>query len=177
MSFCIRLSNFIQIGPYSVELWCSTDFQDGGHWGWRPPLQNVNVYQPFRSIRVWVITISGLEKQTSVILEFFFRLVLRPYHSNRRAIPHRANKFRPNLATRGGVMTSYTISRWRQRWFSTTSGFVYNDITLIRRSKSIRKPNFIDISQFTAETQLLPVWIRYDFSAILECFFRLRLRP
>ena len=101
----------------------------------------------------------------------------QPYHSNRRAIPHRANKFRPNLATRGGVMTSYTISRWRQRWFSTTSGFVYNDITLIRRSKSIRKPNFIDISQFTAETQLLPVWIRYDFSAILECFFRLRLRP
>ena len=44
---------------------------------------------------------------------FFFRLLLRPYHSNWRAVPHQATTFRPNRATRGGVMTSYTISRWR----------------------------------------------------------------
>jgi len=34
--------------------------------------------------------ISGLEKQTSAILEFFFRLLfrVRPYHSNRRRLPN-----------------------------------------------------------------------------------------
>ena len=32
MSFCIRLSKFIQIGPSSVELWWYIDFQDGGRW-------------------------------------------------------------------------------------------------------------------------------------------------
>jgi len=60
-------------------------------------------------------------------------LLLRPYHSNRRAIPHQVTKFRPNLATRCGVMTSYTISRWRQRQLNT-SGFVFDDATLFRRS-------------------------------------------
>jgi len=51
---------------------------------------------------------------------------------------------RPNRATHGGVMTSYTISRWRPR-LHTTSGFVLDDVTLFRRSTSISKPNFIDI--------------------------------
>jgi len=68
-----------------------------------------------------------------------------PDRSNLRAIPNQVSKFRPNRATRGGA-TSYTISRWRQRWLNTTSGFVYNDVTFIRRSKSIRKPNFVDAS-------------------------------
>jgi len=35
--------------------------------------------------------------------------------SNWRAILHEATKFRPNRATRCGVMTLYTISRWRLR--------------------------------------------------------------
>jgi len=33
LSFCIRLSNFIQIRPSSVELWCYIDFHDGERWG------------------------------------------------------------------------------------------------------------------------------------------------
>ena len=53
-----------------------------------------------------------------------FRLRIRPYRSNRRAILPLTTKFRPNRATGGGVMTSYTISRWRQRWINTTSSFV-----------------------------------------------------
>jgi len=53
---------------------------------WRPSHRKVNVYQQtkFRSrssIHVWVITISCLEKQTSAILEFFFRLLFRPCYS------------------------------------------------------------------------------------------------
>jgi len=31
MLFCIKLPNFIEIGPFSAELlWCYIDFQDGG---------------------------------------------------------------------------------------------------------------------------------------------------
>jgi len=30
---CIRLSNFMHIGAYLVELWCYINFQDGGRWG------------------------------------------------------------------------------------------------------------------------------------------------
>jgi len=132
-----------------LQLWCYIDFQDGGRWGaislpvsdWlTPSLQKINVYQQtkfrsYSSIYVAVITICGLEKQTSAILQFFFRLLLRPYHSNWRAIPHHATKFHSNRATRGAVMTSNTISRWRQRWLNTTSGFVCNDVSFIRRSK------------------------------------------
>jgi len=86
----------------------------------------------------------------SAILEFFFRLRLQPpHHSNHRAIVHQATKFRPNRVTRGGVMTSYTISRWRPRRLHTTSGFVLDDVTPFQRSTSTSKPNFISI---------LPVW-------------------
>jgi len=99
-------------------------------------------FRRYISIYGWDITTSALEKQTSAILEFFFTLLLRPYHSNRRAIPH-ATKFCPYRLTRGGVMTSYTISRWRQRWLNTTSGFVCNDVTFIRSSKCIRKRKLI----------------------------------
>jgi len=61
------------------------------------------------------------KKQTSAILKLFFRFQHRPYHSNRRAILHQTTKFRQN-ATRGGVMTSYTFSRWRPWLLHTTSG-------------------------------------------------------
>jgi len=123
---------------------------------WCHSLPKVKIYLQTKFRRHILIhdrntTTSGLEKQTSAILEFFFRLLLRPYFSNRSASPHQDTNFCPNRATRGGIMTSYTTSRWRQRWLNTTSGFVFDDVTLIRRSKSIRIPNFVNISQFTAE--------------------------
>ena len=62
------------------------------------------------------------------------------------AYVHQSTKFRPNRATRGALMTLYTFSRWRPRRLHTTSGFVFDDAALIRRSKSICKPNFVDIS-------------------------------
>ena len=106
-------------------------------------------------IHVWLINISVIPSEFwSVILEFFFRLLLRPYHNNRRAIWHQATKFRPNRATRCGVMTSCTISRWRQRWLNTTPGFAFDDVALIRRSKSIRKP--------ISSTYINP-WLRYNY--------------
>jgi len=41
--------------------------------------------------------------------------------------------------------------RWRPRRLDTTSGFVSVDVAAFRRSKSISKPNFVEISQLTAE--------------------------
>ena len=52
-----------------------------------------------------------------------------PDPSNLRAILHQGTKFPPNNVTRGGVMMSYTISRWRLRWLNTSYGFVLVDVT------------------------------------------------
>jgi len=188
MSFCTRLSNFIHIGPSLVELWCYIDFQDGERWmrnftsgfaladvpHFRRSVSRSRQtkFRSYSSIHVWVITISGLEKQTSVIFEFFFRLLLRSYHSDWRAIPHQATKCRPNLATRGGVMTLYTISRWRQRWLNTTSGFVV-DVTLIRRSKSVQ----ISSTYFNPRLDITTSGLEKQTSVILELFFPLRFLP
>jgi len=43
------------------------------------------------------------------------------------------------------------FSRWRPLPLYTTSGFVFVDVTAFRRSKSISKPNFVQISQLAAE--------------------------
>ena len=43
------------------------------------------------------------------------------------------------------------FSRWRTRPLNTTSGFVFVDVTAFRRSKSISKPNFVEISLLAAE--------------------------
>ena len=43
-------------------------------------------------------------------------------------------------------MTSYRFLRWRPRSLNTTSGFVFVDVFTFRWSKSINKPNFVDIN-------------------------------
>jgi len=43
------------------------------------------------------------------------------------------------------------FSTWRPRRLNATSGFVFVDVAVFRRPKSIRKPNFVDIAQLTAE--------------------------
>jgi len=91
------------------------------------------------------MTTSGLEKQTSAVLEFFFPLRFWPDRINLCAILNQVPKYRPNRAIRGAVMTLYAISRWQRRWRSTTSGFVFHVVTLFRSSKSIYRPDSIDI--------------------------------
>jgi len=59
------------------------------------------------SIQSWDIITSSLEKQTSAILEFSFRLRFRPHLSNRYVILQRTIKFHPNRSIRGRYMTSY----------------------------------------------------------------------
>ena len=57
--------------------------------------------------------ISGFEKQTSAILEFYFRFRLRPYHHSRHVILHQSAKFYPNRTAHGRKMTSCRFLRWR----------------------------------------------------------------
>ena len=47
------------------------------------------------------------------------------------------------------------LSRWRPRPLNTISGFAFVDIAAFRRSKSMSKPNFVDISN-------LNWWLRYN---------------
>ena len=53
--------------------------------------------------------------------------------------------------TSGRVMTSYRFSTWQPRRHNTTFGFVFVDFTIFEMSKFVRKSNFVDITQSTAE--------------------------
>jgi len=53
------------------------------------------------------IATSSWEKQTSAILDFFFRLRFWPYRTNRHVILYQSIKFHPNRSTRGKDKTSY----------------------------------------------------------------------
>jgi len=109
MSLCIRLPNFILSGAMMSYRFLR----------WRPLRRNftsgVSFYQrtkfrSYNSIRSWDITISGLEGQTSAILEFYFRFRFRPYHRSRHVIPHQCAKFHHIGPP---TMMSCRFSRWR----------------------------------------------------------------
>jgi len=80
---------------------------------WCHCLQMDKVYQEtkFRghtSIYSWHITTSVFEKQTSAILEFYFRFLSRPFRRYRRVILHPAAEFRPNRNIRRPPYWNYT---------------------------------------------------------------------
>ena len=90
-------------------------------------------------------------------------------------MPHQATKFRPNRTSHSGVMMSYTISRWRQRWLKTTSGFVFDNATFIKvkiypQTKLRRRISNCGWDTTTSS-------LGKQTSAILEFFFRLPLLP
>jgi len=121
MLFC---TSCCQIGPRIAEIWRHIDFQDGSHGrsvssfttsgflfvhvaAFRRPK---SISKPnFVQIHQFTveITTSVLEKQTSAILEFYFRFHFRPFHRNRRVTVRQAAEFRPNWITHCGNMTSY----------------------------------------------------------------------
>ena len=98
----------------------------------------------------WDITTSVFEKQTSAILEFYFRFLPWP-------LPVMCMSFcitLPNFVQIGAptaeIWRHIHFSRWRPRPLNITSGLVFV-VTAFRMSKSISKPNFVDISQLSAE--------------------------
>ena len=91
------------------------------------------------------------KKQTSAILEIYFRFRFQPFSRNLRIILHQATEFRQIEATTAEIWRHIHFLRWRLRRLNTTSGFVSVDAIAFRRSKSISKPNFVQISQLSAE--------------------------
>ena len=97
----------------------------------------------YSSFHSWDITISVLEKQTSAMLEFYFRFRFRPYHCIGDVILHQAVEFHPNQTIFGSIMMLYRFSRWRTLRRNFTSGFGLADVPHFRRSMSVSKPNFV----------------------------------
>jgi len=74
----------------------------------------------------------------------------------------------PNFAQIGAptveIWRHIHFSIWRPQPLNTTSGFLFVGVTAFRRSTSISKPNFVDISQIQT-------------SGIMEFYYPFRSRP
>jgi len=130
---------------------------------WCNCLQEIKIYEHTKfhhyiSIHGWDITTAVLEKQTSAILEFYFRFRPGLFRRNLHIIMHQAAEFRANRSSYCGNMTSYPLLKCMACSRSMLiRDFVFVDVAAFRRSKSISKPNLVDISPFTAEILLFPV--------------------
>jgi len=107
--FCIRLPNFVQIGPPTAVIWRHIDFAT-----WRsPPLNTISgfVFVDVSLLQTKFrrhISIHGWFRKTNV----HFRFRSRPFRRNRHVILHQAAEFRPNRTTQRVNMTSlYNIFR------------------------------------------------------------------
>ena len=159
------MPHFTNIGSLTSEIWRLIDFQDDGRCGaillpyrtrWRDVLQKINVYQLTKcrqdnSIYGWDVPTFVLQKQ-------------RPPYWNSTSgfdLDHLAVICMlfcirlPNFVQIGTPLAKIWrhihFSRWRPRPLNATFGFVFVDVAAFRRSKSINKANFVDMSQFTAE--------------------------
>jgi len=113
-------------------------------------------FHPHTAIYGWIITTSGLEKQTSAILEFYFRFHFQPLHHNRRVIVHQTDEFRTNSRRQYDVISILQHGGRRRSLLLPVFVFVY--VSAFRRSKFISKPSLVDISPFTAKILLFSVW-------------------
>jgi len=130
-------------------------------------------------IDCWVLTTSGFEKQTSAILEFYFRFWSRLIcMSFCITLPNFVQIGAPTAE----IWRHFHFPRWRPRPQNTSSGFVlvdnkrppywkctfgidFNHLLKIRTLCCIRLPNFVQIEAPTSE-----IW-RYIY------FSRWRPRP
>jgi len=72
------------------------------------------------------------------------------------------------------------FSRWRPRSLNTTSGFVFVDVLAFRKSKSINKPNFVDINGQHISIygwDITTSGLEKQMFTILEFYFWFRSRP
>ena len=99
----------------------------------------------------WDLTTSVFEKKTSAILEFCFRFWSRPLPVISMSFCITLPNFVQIGAPTAEIWRHFHFSRWRPRPLNSSSGFVFVDVIAFRRSKSISKPNFVDISQLMAD--------------------------
>ena len=166
---------------------------------WCHSIRKIKVYQQtkFRrhiSIYEWDITTSVVEKQTSAILEFYFRFRCQPFCRNllffqrvwgsftKNAlykftviILHQATAFRPNRSTHCGNMTSYPFLKMAGA--AAQYYFRYR----ICWSHCLRKVNIYQPTKFRRHTSIhgwdvtTSVFDKQT-SAILEFYFRFQYR-
>jgi len=112
-----------------------------------------NKFRQHITIHCWDIT--TFLRKTSAILEFYFRFRSRLFRRQFAVICILLCIRLPNFVQVGAptaeIWRHIDFSRWQPRPLNTTSGFVFVDVTAFRRSKSIGKPNFVDMPLFTAE--------------------------
>jgi len=105
------------------------------------------------SVLGWDKTTSGLRKWTDAILEFHFRFRILSTCSHQHVLLHLPTKFRSNQTNGGIVMRSYRFFK-----MAAIESEIYfrrfGDCTHLRRWKSISTPNFDEISQSTAESEI-----------------------
>ena len=154
----------------TVTLWRHIDFSK-----WRHTVGNVlpgclpNFDEIFQSTTEMKIT-SGFGKPTAAILEFYFRFRFWRMYGVMSFTS--ACWLRSNRTIDDGVMTSYgffkmaTMESGMYFWVQVCDGIC------LRKWKSICLPNFDEISQSTAEINLLLVSERT--ATILEFYFRFR---
>jgi len=128
------------------------------------------------SIYGWDITTSGLEKQTSTILEFYFWFRSRPFSRNLHFIMHQPAEFRPSRNSHCRNITSYRFIKmaaadaeyyfqFRTCWYRCLQKVVVYQQTEFRRHNSF---DGWDLTNSVFEKQS---------SAILEFYYRFWSRP
>ena len=97
---------------------------------WFHCLQKVKIYQQtkFRrhiSIHGWNVTTSVSEKQTSAILEFYFRFRFWLHHRSRHVILHQDTQSHPNRTTDCGNITSYPFFKMAGNSYANDFGILW----------------------------------------------------
>ena len=140
--------------------------------------RKVKIYQQtkFRrhiSIRGWDITSSILEKQTSAILEFYFRFRFLLYHRNRHAILHQTTEFHSNWTTYCRNMTSYRFFKMAAAqyyfWFRICWCHCLQQVKVYQQTEF---RGHISIRGWDITTSVF----KKQMSAVLELYFRFRFR-
>ena len=159
MSLCIRLPNFVQIGPSSAKIWCYIDFQDGGPCGaillpvsdWVTSLflrcQFLSANQiSNNSVRGWRWDI------TITQLYFTKKLVAHNNLKKKRKEKQQYKQDDNHLVTNVGSLQSLFLLSENKRlpYWNSTSGFDFDHIAAVDMSFCISLRNFIQIGLPTA---------------------------
>jgi len=141
---------------------------------YRPVRRNLHVilheateFRPNQSTHYDNMTSYLFLKMAAATTKYYFRFRICWCHCLQKVKVYQQTKFRrdisivsfcirlPNFVQIGTsaseIWRHIHFSRWRPRPLITTSGFVLVDVTASRRSKSISKPNFVEISQLAAK--------------------------
>ena len=128
------------------------------------------------SIYGWDITTSGLEKQTSIILEFYFRFRSRPFFRNLHFILHQPAEFCPNRSSQYKNITSYRFIKMAAsdaEYYFRLHICWYRCLQKVKVYEQTKFRRHISIDGWDLTTSVFEI----QMSAILEFYFRFRSPP